>query len=224
VLTERGLLAPSQGEVAAILRRLIPCERVELVAMDRGASQAWRRCWVDPQEPAAPTAGKSPLTVEENPFLSRLLWAADCAYPVRSCDVAPMCGAGYCQLAIPLIAGNHTMLAWLQRRSGTDFDEVDVVVAGLLQPGLCSGMRGLLVGRAPLTARELGVLELVATGLTATAVARRCGISVRTVHKHLENVYRKLGCADRLSAVLAAREAGFLAVRSHGLTESRASA
>jgi DNA-binding NarL/FixJ family response regulator len=135
-----------------------------------------------------------------------------------------MCGAGYCQLAIPLIAHDHRMLAWLLRRSGADFDEVDVVAAELLQPGLRIGMGELLVGHSPLTARELGVLELIATGLTATAVARRCGISVRTVHKHLENVYRKLGCADRLSAVLAAREAGFLAVRSHGLTESRASA
>ena len=34
------------------------------------------------------------------------------------------------------------------------------------------------------------------------------GISVRTVHKHLESAYRELGCHDRLRAVLVARSTG----------------
>lgn len=67
------------------------------------------------------------------------------------------------------------------------------------------------VGEARLlTAREAQVLALVGEGLTAQAVGRRCGISVRTVHKHLEQAYRKLDCHDRLSAVLLARDAGLL--------------
>lgn len=61
-----------------------------------------------------------------------------------------------------------------------------------------------------LTPREAEILTLVGQGLTARAVARRCGISERTVHKHLEQAYRKLGCCDRLSAVLLARGSGFL--------------
>jgi DNA-binding CsgD family transcriptional regulator len=61
-----------------------------------------------------------------------------------------------------------------------------------------------------LTPREADVLALVADGLTADAVARRCGISTRTVHKHLENTYRKIGCRDRLSAVLHARRTGLI--------------
>ncbi|MCP9963372.1 helix-turn-helix transcriptional regulator [Streptomyces somaliensis] len=61
-----------------------------------------------------------------------------------------------------------------------------------------------------LTPREHAVLLALAEGLPATAVARRLGISARTVHKHLQNLYRKLGTADRLSAVLRAQEAGIL--------------
>ena len=61
-----------------------------------------------------------------------------------------------------------------------------------------------------LTCRELAVLHLLVEGCTAVAMAHRLGISVRTVQKHLEHVYRKLGVTDRLRAVLAAQEAGLL--------------
>ena len=60
-----------------------------------------------------------------------------------------------------------------------------------------------------LTTREQDVLELVARGLTSRAVAHRFEISERTVHKHLERIYRKTGCRDRLSAVLRVGEAGY---------------
>jgi DNA-binding CsgD family transcriptional regulator len=62
-----------------------------------------------------------------------------------------------------------------------------------------------------LTARELAVLSLVAEGLTSAAVARRLLIAERTVHKHLERIYAKLGVGDRVSAVLRAQRAGVLA-------------
>jgi DNA-binding NarL/FixJ family response regulator len=61
-----------------------------------------------------------------------------------------------------------------------------------------------------LTSRELAVLHLLVEGCTALAMAHRLGISVRTVQKHLEHVYRKLGVGDRLSAVLTAQRVGLL--------------
>ena len=61
-----------------------------------------------------------------------------------------------------------------------------------------------------LTGRELAVLHLLVEGCTAVAMAHRLGISVRTVQKHLEHVYRKLGVADRLGAVLTAQRAGLI--------------
>jgi DNA-binding NarL/FixJ family response regulator len=63
---------------------------------------------------------------------------------------------------------------------------------------------------AELTSRELAVLHLLVEGCTALAMAHRLGISVRTVQKHLEHVYRKLGVGDRLGAVLTAQRVGLL--------------
>ncbi len=61
-----------------------------------------------------------------------------------------------------------------------------------------------------LTPRELTVLSLVAESLTTEAIGRRLRISPRTVHKHIEHLYRKMGTADRLSTVLRARTEGLL--------------
>ena len=67
-----------------------------------------------------------------------------------------------------------------------------------------------------LTAREAEVLHHVGAGLTADAVAHLLRISTRTVCKHLENVYRKLGCHDRLVAVQRARALGLLPASEPG--------
>jgi len=63
-----------------------------------------------------------------------------------------------------------------------------------------------------LTSRELDVLGLLAQGLLATSIASRLNLSPRTVHKHLGNIYRKLGVHDRLVAVSLARANGLLDV------------
>jgi DNA-binding CsgD family transcriptional regulator len=61
-----------------------------------------------------------------------------------------------------------------------------------------------------LTPRELSVLVLVADGLTAAAVAHLLSLAERTVYKHLERAYAKLGVSDRVSAVLRAQRLGIL--------------
>ena len=65
-----------------------------------------------------------------------------------------------------------------------------------------------------LTPRERRVLDLLADGLTARAIANRLSISPRTVHRHLGHLYRKLGAADRLTAVLRAQQMSADAGRS----------
>lgn len=61
-----------------------------------------------------------------------------------------------------------------------------------------------------LTPRESTVLLLLGDALTAAAMGRRLGISERTVHKHVANVYRKLGTHDRLGTVLRAQQLGLV--------------
>lgn len=62
-----------------------------------------------------------------------------------------------------------------------------------------------------LTPREREVLRLLGDGLTADAIGRRLGVSPRTVHKHQQNLYRKLGTTDRLAAVLHGQRLGLTA-------------
>jgi ATP/maltotriose-dependent transcriptional regulator MalT len=54
------------------------------------------------------------------------------------------------------------------------------------------------------------VLDLLADGLTAASIGRRLHIAERTVQKHLQRCYAKLGVPDRLAAVLRAQHLGLL--------------
>lgn len=53
-----------------------------------------------------------------------------------------------------------------------------------------------------LTDREREVLIMVRDGLPNKSVARRLGITERTVKAHLTNIYQRLGVADRTQAAL----------------------
>jgi len=61
-----------------------------------------------------------------------------------------------------------------------------------------------------LTAREIEVLGLVRSGFTNGETGRLLGISERTVRSHVEIIMRKLGAADRASAVARGFETGIL--------------
>ncbi|GAA5142427.1 response regulator transcription factor [Nocardioides marinquilinus] len=59
---------------------------------------------------------------------------------------------------------------------------------------------------AELSPREREVLQLVAQGLANKQIARRLGITERTVKAHVGSVFRRIGVADRTSAALWARD------------------
>ncbi|QMU73982.1 response regulator transcription factor [Streptacidiphilus sp. P02-A3a] len=59
-----------------------------------------------------------------------------------------------------------------------------------------------------LTLRQLGVLRLVAQGLTNRRIARDLAISEKTVKNHLSAIFPKIGAADRTQAALYALRAG----------------
>jgi DNA-binding NarL/FixJ family response regulator len=59
-----------------------------------------------------------------------------------------------------------------------------------------------------LTEREREILDLVARGLTNTAIAQRLVLSGKTVRNHVSNVFTKLQVAGRAEAVAQARDAG----------------
>jgi DNA-binding CsgD family transcriptional regulator len=69
---------------------------------------------------------------------------------------------------------------------------------------------GMPPGEPLLTRRQLEILRLLGDGLSAEAMSRRLGISRRTVTKHQERLYRRLGTSDRLNSVLRAQRLGLL--------------
>ncbi|MGY1698147.1 response regulator transcription factor [Geodermatophilus sp. SYSU D00766] len=126
------------------------------------------------------------------------------------------------QLSLPLWVGTG-IEAYVLSRPDDDYTDDDAELAGLVLPVLAVLARqARVLADAPpwrcerardtgLTEREFAVLTLLGAGLTAAAIARRLHTSPRTVHKHLEHVYRKLGVRDRLMAVQRARDTGLLA-------------
>jgi DNA-binding CsgD family transcriptional regulator len=107
-------------------------------------------------------------------------------------------------LSLPAASGRHACFAF--NRSRADFDDDDVSVADALRPRLAMVMTRLEPPRphGSLTARETEVLDLLSVGADNHHIAQRMGISSRTVDKHLEHAYTKLG-AHGLSRVAVAR-------------------
>jgi DNA-binding CsgD family transcriptional regulator len=62
----------------------------------------------------------------------------------------------------------------------------------------------------PLSERELEVLALLASGKTNAEIARDLFVALGTVKSHVNNIYRKLGAANRAEAAARARELNLL--------------
>ena len=61
-----------------------------------------------------------------------------------------------------------------------------------------------------MTARERDVLEAMAEGLGAKAIARRLGVAVKTVESHKFRIFEKLGVHTQAHAVAVAIHHGLL--------------
>jgi len=59
-----------------------------------------------------------------------------------------------------------------------------------------------------LTVRERQVLDLLASGVRNREIARRLGLSEKTVRNHVSAVLLKLHAPDRTAAAIKARDAG----------------
>lgn len=91
-------------------------------------------------------------------------------------------------------------------RDSHDFSPAAVALLIQLRPMLERRLVTLAAPRtrsepAALTPRQREVLTLVGRGLTDSAIGRQLGCSARTVDKHLEHVYRRLGVHGRAEAV-----------------------
>jgi DNA-binding CsgD family transcriptional regulator len=109
------------------------------------------------------------------------------------------------------------LVAIALNRTGPDFTEADAALLGVLQAPLGNALRRSRsrgqartalaradsYGGSDLTDREMQVLQFAAAGRTNQAIATAIDVSPRTIAKHLENIYRKLGVTSRAAAVYA---------------------
>lgn len=106
----------------------------------------------------------------------------------------------------PRTAGDAAAQLRSEVRAGRlDGDAVDAVLQA-------SGHRAAArhEGPAGLTARELEVLGLLARGHANKQIARRLGVTPKTVSNHVEHVYTKLGVGSRAAATLFATQHGLV--------------
>ncbi|HSM45319.1 MAG TPA: HD domain-containing phosphohydrolase [Acidimicrobiia bacterium] len=105
----------------------------------------------------------------------------------------------------PLAPGEATeILVGKSREGGFDPEMVMAVAeaAGEARP--------MIDRPAGLTEREVEVIGLVARGLQTKQIATELDISAKTVDRHIQNSYRKIGVSSRAAATLFASENGLV--------------
>lgn len=118
------------------------------------------------------------------------------------------------QLAVTVPAPQGGLIAIALNRRGRDFSDEERELLDLLGPhvGQSAGIAALLsqpltaalrdpAGQLLLTPHQSRILQLVADGYQDRAIARALGISIRTVHTHVQHIYRQLGVTSRTEAL-----------------------
>lgn len=103
-------------------------------------------------------------------------------------------------------------LLYQARAAGIEPDYVNQLLASMERgddvQSTAAGPRSGLV--EPLSEREMDVLKLLAQAYPDKKIAESLVITRETVHKHLKNIYGKLGVHSRSEAILRARELSLL--------------
>ena len=125
-------------------------------------------------------------------------------------------------MAVPIHVERNVLVSFVFNRSGRDFSDRDRACLESIRPHLgnlyrlsreIEGPRAAwgvpssqphVASELPLTAREREVLHWLGGGKTDRDIATILGISPRTVHKHLQRIYEKLGVETRTAAVVRA--------------------
>jgi DNA-binding CsgD family transcriptional regulator len=121
-------------------------------------------------------------------------------------------------MAVPIHVCQDVIVSFVLNRAGRDFSDRDRDCLESIRPHLGHLYRLTRDGEGPraawgvpsahppcdprLSIREREVLDWLAGGKTDRDIAGILGISHRTVHKHLQRIYEKLGVENRTSAVM----------------------
>ena len=117
-------------------------------------------------------------------------------------------------VAVPLFVDKGLLVSFVLNRIGRDFSDRECALLDLVRGPLSAFYRRAqshtqeLRGFAalPITQREREVMTWLAAGKTDREIAGILGASPRTVQKHLQHLYEKLGVETRTAAVMRAME------------------
>jgi ATP/maltotriose-dependent transcriptional regulator MalT len=120
------------------------------------------------------------------------------------------------RLAVPYeVATTWTLLGEAQEQAGDEAAAREAFATAVAQfdrigASVAPSRSGAAAPSRPngLTAREVEVLRLVAAGHTNQAIADELFLSVKTVSRHLSNIYTKIGVSSRAAATAFAFEHG----------------
>jgi len=112
-------------------------------------------------------------------------------------------------IAVPLFVDRSLLVSFVLNRNGRDFSDRERALLDLVREPLAALYRHALarqrgLGALPVTPREREVLEWLAAGKTDREIGTILGMSPRTVQKHLQHIYEKLGVETRTAAVMRA--------------------
>jgi DNA-binding CsgD family transcriptional regulator len=106
-------------------------------------------------------------------------------------------------IALPIYVRDGLLVSFVLNRTRRDFTDRERALLDVLRPHLARIYQRInTVGQ--LTAREREVLRWVAAGKSDAQIGAILRISARTVQKHLQNVYDKLGVESRTAAAMRA--------------------
>lgn len=216
---------------SAVLERaqhLIGCDAVSFTDFDPRT----RATYVEQDHPASASTDDQSGEV----FWQHYWDCLPCSYPSRSGDdrtvtatsdfytsrrlhatgmyvdyLAPLGFEHEVMMCIPAPAGRSRRLIFFRGR-GPDFNERDRLLLSLLRPHLSElyqHLEQVRRGVPNLTRRQWQLLRLVAAGQSNAEIAERLFVSPRTVRKHLENIFARLGVSNRTAAAAQAFPDGF---------------
>jgi DNA-binding CsgD family transcriptional regulator len=203
--TERAVLDGVRRPLAAIYRNLIACEeagiglrRISHLATDGG----WQTIRVT-------TTGR--ICDASPPVLGLLNRFFPRDKIGRGSQLPAMLSEWFSHsrnwgLERPAISGRHFTTSRLGMQLTVHFvpDPTDASAGYLLVKAKRLEVRSAHLSRLPITEREREVLALVAAGKTNTEIGIILTISARTVQKHLEHIFHKLGVETRTAAAICA--------------------
>ena len=107
-------------------------------------------------------------------------------------------------MALPIYVRDGLLVSFVFNRTRRDFTDRERALLDLVKPHLAK-LYGRTRLRAGLTAREAEVLRWIASGKSDAQIGAILGTSPRTVQKHLQHLYEKLGVENRTAAAMRLR-------------------